>query len=215
MKVDRFATSVVDYGWWVLLLREYIAQVFCVCLVPRGVSLLVLHVGTNDIARTSAETAIQRCRTLLHHIKAERPDIGTIFVSLVLPRGPNERLRQPNLRRVGIINQEAHAFNCRLVDLCNEMAGVFYLDHAMQHFSPGMVLAVDGLHPNFTGVSLLSWNLYNLQPRKPQIGAGRDHALPRATVQPPPTSLHMDDTAFTWTIRPTPHAPVQLASCSQ
>ncbi|KAH9362678.1 hypothetical protein HPB48_001225 [Haemaphysalis longicornis] len=174
--------------------------------VPRGVSLLVLHVDTNDIARTSAETAIQRYRTLLHHIKAERPDIGTIFVSLVLPRGPNERLHQPNLRRVGIINQEAHTFNCRLVDLCNEMAGVFYLDHAMQHFSPRMVLAADGLHPNFTGVSLLSWNLYNLllRIRKPQIGDWRDHALPRVTVQPPPTSpdvpcmnsLHMDDTAY-------------------
>ncbi|KAH9364340.1 hypothetical protein HPB48_011726 [Haemaphysalis longicornis] len=84
----------------------------------------------------SVEKAIQRYRTLLHHIKAERPDIGTIFVSLVLPRRPNERLRQPNLRRVGIINQEAHTFNCRLVDLCNEMPGVFYFDHAMQHFSP-------------------------------------------------------------------------------
>ncbi|KAH9379283.1 hypothetical protein HPB48_007824 [Haemaphysalis longicornis] len=86
------------------------------------------------------------------------------------------------------------------------MPGVFYLDHAMQHFFPRMVLAADGLHPNFTGVSLLSWNLYNLllRTRKPQIGDWRDDALPRATIQPPPTSpnvpcinsLHMDDTAY-------------------
>ncbi|KAH9378881.1 hypothetical protein HPB48_013450 [Haemaphysalis longicornis] len=104
--------------------------------VPRGVSLLVLHVGTKDIARTSAETALQKYRTLLHHIKAERPDIGTFFVSLVLPRGPNKRLRHPNLRRVGIINQEAHTFNCRLVIVCNEMDRRFYLDNAMQQLLP-------------------------------------------------------------------------------
>ncbi|KAH9379671.1 hypothetical protein HPB48_000544 [Haemaphysalis longicornis] len=174
--------------------------------VPRGLSFLILHVGTNDTARTSAETAIQRYRTLLHHINAEIRDIGTIFVSLMLPRGPNERLRQPNLRRVEITNQETHTFNCMLVDMCNEMPGVFYLDHAIQHFSPRMVLSADGLHPKFTGVLLLSWNLYNLllRTRKPQIGDWRDHALPRTTRQLPSTipnvpcmnSLHTDDTAY-------------------
>ncbi|KAH9365783.1 hypothetical protein HPB48_004169 [Haemaphysalis longicornis] len=174
--------------------------------MPRGVSLLILQVGTNDIARTSAEIAIQRYRIFFHHIKAERADIGTIFVSLVLPRGPNERLRRPNFRRLGIINQEAHTFNCRLIDLCNQMLGVFYLDHAMQHFSPRMVLAADGLHPNFTRVSLVSLNVNNLLlgTRKPQIGDRRDHALPRATSQLPPASasvpcmnsLHMGDTAY-------------------
>ncbi|KAH9383018.1 hypothetical protein HPB48_023654 [Haemaphysalis longicornis] len=60
------------------------------------------------------------------------------------------------------------------------MPGVFYLDHAMQHFSHRIVLAADRLHPNFMGVSLLSWKVHSLllRTRKPQIGDWRDHALP-------------------------------------
>lgn len=53
--------------------------------------------------------------------------------------------------------------------------------------APQMVLAADGLHPNFTGVSLLSWNVQNLllRTRKPHMKDWREYVLPCATSQLP------------------------------
>ncbi|KAH9371358.1 hypothetical protein HPB48_003521 [Haemaphysalis longicornis] len=108
----------------------------------------------------------------------------------MLPHCPEERLRQTNLKKVGIIDQKANTFNCRLVDLCKQIPAVLYLDCAMQHFPPRILLAAGRLHPNFRGVWLLSWIVYNLLLRtgKPYIKDWRDQELPRATSQLPPAS---------------------------
>ncbi|KAH7935153.1 hypothetical protein HPB52_004563 [Rhipicephalus sanguineus] len=156
--------------------------------VPRGTSFLILHIGTNDLARTSADIAIEKYAKLLDYIRSERPDIGSIFATLVLPRGLNERLRRPNWRQVHHINKQAHRFNCRLVNLCKSRRNVFFIDHAIHHFPPRMVLAADGLHPNFAGVSLLCWNIYNvlLNTRKEHMGVWSDHVPTFEANQPPP-----------------------------
>ncbi|KAH7935230.1 hypothetical protein HPB52_004818 [Rhipicephalus sanguineus] len=116
--------------------------------VPRGTSFLILHIGTNDLARTSADIAIGKYAALLDHIRSEMSDIGTIFATLVLPRGLNERLRHPNGMQVNHINKQTHRFNSWLLNLCKSRRNVFFNDHAIHYFPPRMVLAADGLHTN-------------------------------------------------------------------
>lgn len=129
--------------------------------VPRGVTELILHVGTNDVANTNAQVAKARYSTLLDHIQKERPDIQAIFATLLLPRSPNRRRNPTDWRAAAKFNREACAFNCLMVDLCEEQEKVFFLDHCLDNFPPIMVLAADGLHPRFGGVSVLSSNLHN------------------------------------------------------
>ncbi|KAH7982163.1 hypothetical protein HPB52_003333 [Rhipicephalus sanguineus] len=71
--------------------------------------------------------------------------------------GPNERLLRRNWRAVTRFNREAREFDSRLLNLCH-----YDVDHAIDRFPPCAVLAADGLHPSFAGVSLLAWNFYNL-----------------------------------------------------
>ncbi|KAH7971676.1 hypothetical protein HPB52_002167 [Rhipicephalus sanguineus] len=101
-----------------------------------------------------------------------------VFATLVLPRGPNERLLRRNWRAVTRFNREAREFNSRLLDLCHAREGVFYVDHAIDRFPPWAVHAADGLHPSFAGVSLLAWNFYNLllDLRRPYITDWQDNA---------------------------------------
>lgn len=159
--------------------------------VPRGVTELILHVGTNDVASTSNQVARERYSQLLDHIQRERPDIQAIFLTLLLPRAPNRRQNSQNWRTAEQFNRDAYAFNCFLVDLCRDRVNVFFLDHCLDHFHPTMVLAADGLHPNFAGVSIMSWNLYNFlfELRRPSIGEWQDHAspLPASESQQAPT----------------------------
>ncbi|KAH7984719.1 hypothetical protein HPB52_023584 [Rhipicephalus sanguineus] len=158
--------------------------------VPRGTSFSILHIGTNDLASTSADIAIEKYAKLLDYIRSERPDIGSIFATLVLPLGLNPRLRRPNWRQVHHINKQTHRFNCRLVNLCKSRRNVFFIDHAIRHFPPRMVLAADGLHPNFAGVSLLCWNIYNvlLNTRKEHMVVWSDHVPTFEAKQPPPVN---------------------------
>ncbi|KAH6930433.1 hypothetical protein HPB50_013542 [Hyalomma asiaticum] len=109
--------------------------------VPRGVSALVLHVGTNDVARTSAAATFDKYAQLVRHVVS-------------------------------------HWLNCRLVDFCQREPQVFFVDHGLYNFPPWMVLAADGVHPSFGGVSLLTWNIYylTLQSRKPVVYNWRDYA---------------------------------------
>ncbi|KAH8010012.1 hypothetical protein HPB51_024362 [Rhipicephalus microplus] len=130
--------------------------------VPKGTSNLILHIGTNDLANTDAPTAFNRYVALLDRIRHEKPDIPTVFATLVLPRAPNQRLRRHNWRAVRWFNFEAREFNLRLLSLCHEREGVFYVNHRIDALPPWTVLAADGLHPSFAGVSLLAWNIYNL-----------------------------------------------------
>ncbi|KAH8032898.1 hypothetical protein HPB51_003474 [Rhipicephalus microplus] len=73
---------------------------------------------------------------------------------------PNEPRRRHNWRAVRRFNFEALEFNLRL--LCHQREGVFYVNHRIDALPPWTVLAGDGVHPSFTGVSLLAWNFYNL-----------------------------------------------------
>ncbi|KAH6946411.1 hypothetical protein HPB50_013255 [Hyalomma asiaticum] len=147
--------------------------------VPRGVSALMLHVGTNDVARTSAAATFDKYVQLVRHIRLTRPDIRTIFATLLLPRGPNLRLCRPNLPAVNRFNRESHWLNCRLVDFCQREPQMFFIDHGLYNFPPWMVFAADGVHPSFGGVSLLTWNIYNLilQLEKPVVYNWRDCAV--------------------------------------
>ncbi|KAH8029663.1 hypothetical protein HPB51_002220 [Rhipicephalus microplus] len=146
--------------------------------VPKGTSNLILHIGTNDLANTDAPTAFNRYVALLDRIRHERPDIPMVFATLVLPRAPNQRLRRHNWRAVRRFNFEAREFNLRLLSLCHEREGIFYVNHRIDALPPWTVLAADGLHPSFAGVSLLAWNIYNLllDLRRPYINNWLEHA---------------------------------------
>lgn len=158
--------------------------------VPRGVTELILHVGTNDVANTNGQVAKERYSNLLDHIAKERPDIQATFVTLVLPRSPNRRRNPHDWSAAARFNREADAFNCLLVELCENREKVFFLHHCLHHFPPKMVLAADGLHPSFGGVSIMAWNLYTflLELRRPRFADWQDYASPspaRETQQEP------------------------------
>ncbi|KAH8009206.1 hypothetical protein HPB51_012704 [Rhipicephalus microplus] len=122
--------------------------------------------------------AFNRYVALLDRIRHERPDIPIVFATLVLPRAPNQRLRRHNWRAVRRFNFEAREFNLRLLSLCHEREGVFDVNHRIDALPPWTVLAADGLHPSFAGVSLLAWNIYNLllDLRRPYINNWLEHA---------------------------------------
>ncbi|KAG0412038.1 hypothetical protein HPB47_010834 [Ixodes persulcatus] len=66
--------------------------------IPQAVGTLILHVGTNDLSRDGAQASLERLREVLVHIRSARPDIERIYLSLVLPRSVNRRLRFSNHR---------------------------------------------------------------------------------------------------------------------
>ncbi|KAH8031729.1 hypothetical protein HPB51_020703 [Rhipicephalus microplus] len=125
-----------------------------------------------------ADPAFNRYVALLDRIRHERPDIPMMFATLVLPRAPNQRLRRHNWRAVRRFNFKAREFNLRLLSLCHEREGVIYVNHRIDALPPWTVLAADGLHPSFAGVSLLAWNIYNLllDLRLPYINNWLEHA---------------------------------------
>ncbi|KAH9379167.1 hypothetical protein HPB48_004826 [Haemaphysalis longicornis] len=174
--------------------------------VPRGVTELILHVGTNDVANTNDQVAKERYSNLLDHIAKERPDIQATFVTMVLPRSPNRRRNPHDWRAAAGFKREADAFNCLLVELCENRENAFFLHHCLHHFPPKMVLAADGLHTSFGGVSIMAWNLYTflLELRRPRFADWQDNASPspareaqqeptfaQATLQTEP-SRHLD-----------------------
>ncbi|KAH7981992.1 hypothetical protein HPB52_002524 [Rhipicephalus sanguineus] len=70
--------------------------------------------------------------------------------------------------------------------------GVFFLDHELYHFPPWMVLAADGVHPSFGGVSLLAWKIHNLllQVQRPAVADWRDCAVPAQCTHQPVTASY-------------------------
>lgn len=82
-------------------------------------------------------------------------------------------------KAVNRFDGESHWLNCRLVDFCQREPQMFFLDHGLYNFPPWMVLAADGVHPSFGGVSPLTWNIYNLilQLQKPVVCNWRDCAV--------------------------------------
>ncbi|KAH8033110.1 hypothetical protein HPB51_007299 [Rhipicephalus microplus] len=142
-------------------------------------SNLILHIGANGLANMDPPTAFDRYVALLDRIRHDRPDIPMAFATLVLPRAPKQRLHQNNWRAVRRFNFEAREFNLRLLSLCHEKEGIFYVNHRIKALPPWTVLAANDLHPSFAGVSPLAWNIDNLllDLRRSYITNWLEHAL--------------------------------------
>lgn len=130
--------------------------------IPRTVTTLVLHVGTNDIASSSATVVFQKYKDMVSRIVEQRPEIKKIFTTLVLPRAPDRRRACLNRPFVVRFNREAGHFNHLLRLHCRRSGTLFYIDHALEWLPPGRVLAADGIHPSFEGVALIASHLRSL-----------------------------------------------------
>ncbi|KAG0428097.1 hypothetical protein HPB47_024896 [Ixodes persulcatus] len=61
--------------------------------VSKPVYTLILHVGTNDVARNNAVTSLDRLHQLLVDVRSARRETECIYISLVLPWSVNCHLR--------------------------------------------------------------------------------------------------------------------------
>ncbi|KAH9384056.1 hypothetical protein HPB48_026041 [Haemaphysalis longicornis] len=134
--------------------------------VPHTVTTLILHVGTNDIAKGPADAAFERYKKLLVAIRQALPNVRAIYATLVLPRSQNRRRRNLNQPFVTRCNLEAGKFNNLLRKHCRQVKGLFYLDHELQWIPPVRALAADGLHPSFEGVAIMASHLQQLLRRE-------------------------------------------------
>lgn len=159
--------------------------------VPRGVNRLILHLGTNDLATVGVSLALTRYRNLLKLVREQRPDIVNVYVTLVLPRAPNRRRGSSNWSYVARFNSKARGFNGGLRHLCHQTLNTFFLDHCLDHLPIRLVMAADGVHASFAGVSYLAWNVHRLLQRCHRRGAHmwRDHATSRETTNDPDLSV--------------------------
>lgn len=130
--------------------------------VPRTVTTLVLHIGTNDLSCVGADTAFGKYREFLRFLFSERPEIRTVHATLVLPRMVNRRRGRPNWPAVRRFNAEAYRFNGLLRQHCRRTRSLYFVDHEFEHLPPGRVLAADGLHPSFGGVALIAGRLQHV-----------------------------------------------------
>lgn len=130
--------------------------------VPESATALVLHIGTNDIASTSAAVAFGRYRSLLEHVMNAKPHISRIYATLVLPRCPNRRNGNGNLSFVYRCNMEATYFNRLLHNYCRRSKKVFFVDHGLHWLPLTRVLAADGLHLSFEGVAIIASHIREL-----------------------------------------------------
>lgn len=156
--------------------------------VPRTASVLVLHVGANDIRKrhTSATSTFGHYQEMLELVHRERPDIADIFVTLLLPQTPNRRRGCANRRAVERYNREACHFNSLLRAHCRRSRNVRYIDHGMEWLPSGRVFAADGLHPSFEGVAVMTSHLQQVFLRNSarSAHAWMDHASSVSTTHP-------------------------------
>lgn len=191
-------------------------------LVPRSASCLILHVGTVDVASCSGHEAFAKYRDLLESIAKYRPEIRRIYATLILPRSGNRRQRNCNLTFVRRCNREASVFNNMLRNFCRYSRLVCYLDHEIEWLPPTRVLAADGLHMSFEGVSLLASHIRRLCFRRPVDAtsaawcdsstnddsphrvdrAGRPSAPSHPTAQPNSRNNTAPTATFTMTSKP-------------
>ncbi|KAH6938564.1 hypothetical protein HPB50_010577 [Hyalomma asiaticum] len=130
--------------------------------VPSSATTLVLHVGSNDLARRSALATFQRYRELLDFIHEELPEIRCIYATLVLPRTTNRRRRSDNRAFVHGFNREASRFNSLARSFCGRSRNLSCLDHIFEWLPPGRVLAADGVHLSYEGVALMASHIRQL-----------------------------------------------------
>ncbi|KAG0437002.1 hypothetical protein HPB47_017658 [Ixodes persulcatus] len=142
--------------------------------IPQTVGTLILHVGTDGLAKDVAQASLERLR-----------EIKRIYLSLVLPRSVNRRLRFSNHRFVRWFNGQVSTFNIEASKLCSRRAsGTFYNRHACSEMPALRVLAADGLHPSFEGVALLALHLQNIIMQNKEQGPTGWSDTPRATRTP-------------------------------
>ncbi|KAG0425862.1 hypothetical protein HPB47_026987 [Ixodes persulcatus] len=141
-------------------------------------------VGTNDLAKDGAQASLERLREVLGHIRSARPEIKRIYLSLVLPRSVNRRLRFSNHRFVRWFNGQVSTFNIEASKLCRRASGTFFIRHAFSEMPARRVLAADGLHPSFEGVALLALHLQNIIMQNKEQGPTGWSDTPRATRTP-------------------------------
>lgn len=118
--------------------------------------------GTNGLASTNGAYAFEKHKSLLDLIGKECPKVSRVYVTLVLPKSTNRRLRNRNYRFVGRCNCEVLYFNQLLRNCYQCSRTVFYLDHGLQLLCVARVFAADGLHPSFQGVAVMASHLHGL-----------------------------------------------------
>lgn len=192
--------------------------------IPACSNTVFLHVGTNDLTSSSAERAFCDYRSLTDLILQSRPNVSTIYASLILPRSANRR-RDYRISRFAIgCNEKARRFNSLLREFCRHSRCVRFIDHGFQHLPARRVLAADGLHPSFEGVAVLAshirelcftqkrcnppgWREVACTAAQARAGASYDHDFPPLPLLPssPTSSTTSPDTRSN---RPAPCAAV-------
>lgn len=89
-------------------------------------------------------------------IQSKRPEVGRIYISLVLPRTVNRRLHHSNHRFIKWFNNQVPNYNVDVKKLYRMSSRAFYIYYAFSEMPARHVPAADGLHPSFEGVTLLA-----------------------------------------------------------
>ncbi|KAG0445608.1 hypothetical protein HPB47_013490, partial [Ixodes persulcatus] len=116
--------------------------------LPQGITRLILHVGSNDIARNGAARVCRDYVWMIRQLQRSGPELQSIHVSLVLPRHTNRRRDNMNGGFVRRFNYEARNFNQEMKRLCYEdLAKVYFIDHGFHQLPPWRFLAADEFTP--------------------------------------------------------------------
>ncbi|CAN7986164.1 unnamed protein product [Ixodes hexagonus] len=113
-------------------------------LLPPSVRIVILHIGTNDLASLDPQPVLQRYLDLLQHIQT-RPGIQLVVCGHVLPRGINRRLQFPNRRFMDGFNHRAAIFNRHLTNICI-FAGVDAMGRNLRALIPYLLGRIPRLH---------------------------------------------------------------------
>ncbi|KAG0442657.1 hypothetical protein HPB47_015645 [Ixodes persulcatus] len=98
-------------------------------------------------------------------------DLATAGVSLALTR----------------FNSKAQGINGSFHHLSHQTQNTFFMDHCLDHLPVRLVMAADGVHASFAGVSYLEWNVHRLLQQCRRRGAHMwwDHATSRGPTNDP------------------------------
>ncbi|MCP5006083.1 MAG: SGNH/GDSL hydrolase family protein, partial [Planctomycetes bacterium] len=110
-------------------------------------SLLVFHVGTNDVMRTRSEELLEKYRKLIQQYKLKT---NNIIISGVLPRMSAE----------SSFYSKAFSLNSRIKSLCLQ-EGIGFMDSWNQFYQKPDLFMSDGLHLNSVGSARLGRLLSN------------------------------------------------------
>ncbi|KAG0428099.1 hypothetical protein HPB47_024898 [Ixodes persulcatus] len=80
-------------------------------------------------------------------------DLATANISLALTSSSNRSF-------VARFNSKAQGFNGGLPYLRHQAQNTFFLDQCFDHLPVRLVMAADGVHASFAGVSYLAWNVH-------------------------------------------------------